>query len=90
MKAASLHTFAPVVLTLENQQEVDALYALLNHNGLTNAAGLDPDAFKVLKPFASGMALETNWNGITAWLSKYRRAFTAAPAPSISPVDEND
>lgn len=40
--------FIPVILTLETQHEVDALYALLNHGALNSAVEL-PDAYKLLQ-----------------------------------------
>lgn len=34
--------FEPVILTLETQAEVNAVYALLNHSDLREAVGLPP------------------------------------------------
>jgi len=44
--APTQKTFKPVTLILETQEEVDAIYALLNHTTASQALGLseiDPD-----------------------------------------------
>lgn len=44
--------FAPVILTLETQAEVDAIYAVLNHARLCDALGFESE-YKHLFPFKS-------------------------------------
>jgi hypothetical protein len=45
--------FNPVLLTLETQAEVDALFSVLNHFDLCRAIGLheDDESFEALQPF---------------------------------------
>ena len=52
MKAHKLEDkgFVPVVLTLENQHEVDAIYSLLNNVVIVEAVGLG-GFYKSLHPF---------------------------------------
>lgn len=46
--------FNPVILTLESQAEVDGIYALLNHVGISRAAGfLGSDDHEALANFTS-------------------------------------
>ncbi len=53
MKAEKLPLkFSPVLLTLETQVEVDAIFAFLNHCTLTDAVGLgDSGSFEALEEF---------------------------------------
>lgn len=44
--------FRPVLVTLETQQEVDALYAFLTHAKLSNPVGLI-DQHDELRPFST-------------------------------------
>jgi len=49
MKVKIGKVFSPVVVTLETQDEVDALFSIFNHRILTNALeslGLDYDIWK--------------------------------------------
>ncbi len=45
--------FIPVTLILESQEEVDGVYALLNHLRVNDAAKLPYHAFKKLLPFVN-------------------------------------
>lgn len=44
--------FTPVILTLETQEEVNGIFAVLNHWPLCNALGLPDNAWHAVKPFA--------------------------------------
>lgn len=46
-------TFIPVMLTLESQDEVDAIFSLLNVKRIVDAVNLTTSAYKVLQPFVS-------------------------------------
>lgn len=48
MKATQETSFKPIILILETQKEVDAIYTLLNHVKLSKAVGLNGDEYKVL------------------------------------------
>lgn len=52
MKATSERKFQPVILTLETQEEVDKLFALLNHSAISDAVGFTEE-YLVLKPYIS-------------------------------------
>ncbi len=43
--------FKPVVLTLETQAEVDAIYAVLNNQPLCDILGFNNDEFECLKEY---------------------------------------
>ena len=43
--------FEPVILTLETQAEVDALYTLINHFRISNTVGLGNVSEGILQPF---------------------------------------
>lgn len=43
--------FVPVVLTLESQHEVDALYAMLNHPTVTDAVELPYTTYQAVVKF---------------------------------------
>lgn len=45
--------FEPVILTLETQAEVDAIYAVINHSSISDAIGLGDCEIGILKPFRS-------------------------------------
>jgi uncharacterized protein YpbB len=43
MKAEKKERFMPVILTLETQEEVDKIFALMNHKDLADAVELGDD-----------------------------------------------
>jgi hypothetical protein len=47
--------FRPVVITLESQAEVDALYAMLNHTVVSDDTALS-DAHEEVEPFKTAAA----------------------------------
>jgi hypothetical protein len=55
-RPSSPTAFVPVTLTLENQQEVDAIYALLSHSVIAHAIGLPYDSYEILEPYCSPLA----------------------------------
>lgn len=60
--------FVPVILTLESQAEVDAVFSLLNHARICDAVELPDEAGGVLEPFHSQYyhALHTNLDRLTS------------------------
>jgi len=45
--------FVPVIVTLENQEEVDALHTIANHIAIVNPLPVLNDWFIILRPFTS-------------------------------------
>jgi hypothetical protein len=67
MKVGALNQeFQPVMITLETQGEVDAIFAVLNHHGLQEALGLSSDAWKDLDPYVSEN-YKAKHSAICAW-----------------------
>lgn len=50
--------FTPVTLVLETQEEVDAIYALLNDYRITKCLPFPHKAFALLEPFKSNNAVK--------------------------------
>ena len=48
--------FIPVVLTLETQEEVDAIFALLDNSTVTNAIGLSGQCYESLLNYKTNKA----------------------------------
>ena len=51
--------FVPVVLTLETQTEVDAIFCVMNHYSLRCVLGLHDNDYKVLEGYASHEGAKT-------------------------------
>jgi hypothetical protein len=51
VKAERTPVFTPVTVTIETEQELAALAAVLRHAGISKAAGFDKSEWEALNPF---------------------------------------
>jgi hypothetical protein len=68
MKVIKTEKFEPVQIVLETQEEVDKLFAIINHSRIADAVDL-PNAWELLRPYRS--------DNYRAFFQKLQTRFTA-------------
>lgn len=53
MKIQTQKEFQPITVVLETQQEVDALFALVNHCGIQKTVGFGEKDYSLLSPYVN-------------------------------------
>ncbi len=69
MKAKRESSFSPVTVILENQEEVNAMYALFNHSKVTRAVEISDSSYEHVKPFIDSDGLSA-WSALNSAIKK--------------------
>lgn len=72
------HRFTPVVLTLESQAEVDALFAVFNHTWVVDAIPALAGAYQTLESYHNRLASDLIHEALSGHLKGKKRQLKSA------------